>query len=328
VNVAQVMRQALLEANAVLQSGITTPLITLAELTTWCQQAIWEIEKDYRAAKVDHGLVIRNSNDSTFIWEDESYNPESFALVAGTSQYTLPPDCLVIRSIRDFSGTSNTYKRRFEHLDISHPLFRALQNMTSPPTDTIFYDFIGDRTLIVANPLDLEIEISYIPRSRRIRLYSTGTVTATLSSTTVEGQSSPNWILQRLNLPMELMIAPGSVAPKVVSQTSSDPFVDPMGETIRAYPVASFTDLDTLELKAPFPLATVTNKAYLLASAPQLLSDHSNIAIRYIVHKIWNKIGHPQRDSEYRLLNEERKTMRQDIGERISEPEFVQDFDI
>jgi len=326
MNVAQVMRQALLEANAVLQSGVTTPLVTLAELTTWCQQAIWEIEKDYRAAKVDHGLVIRDSADAAFVWERETYNPTSFLLVADTFQYTLPPDCLLIRTIRDNSGTTNTYKRRFEHLDISNPLFGALQNLTNPPTDTIFYDFIGDRTLIVANPLALEIEISYVPRSKKIRTYTTGTITTVLADATIEGATSPNWILNGLAVPMELIVGTAALTPAITgSSTTGVTFVDPAAIW---YPVDSFTDLDTLELKTPYPFTGAGSLLYMLASSPQLLLDHSNLIVRFIVHKIWSKVGHPQRKESYDLFKDERQAFKQDIGERISEPEFVQDFDI
>ena len=326
MNIGQVMRQALLEANVVLRNSTSTPLITEAELIQWAQFAVWELEKVHRAAKADHAIRTVNSTDVAFTWDNILFDPTTMDLIEGTNTYTLPPDVLVMRRIRGLDDAGDD--RPYEQLDFSHPTFQMLQEQDSPNTDIVYYDIIGDRTLIVANPPTTDIEIMYVPRSRKLRLYSTGTVTATLADATIEGASSPNWILNGLAVPMELMISTGVANTLVVlSQTSTDIFLDPHGETVRAYPVLSFTDLDTLELAADFPLATVTGRGYILASSPQLLKDHANVVVRYMVHKIWSKVGNPGAKSEYILFQEEKNRVKEDIQERSSSPEFVQDFD-
>ena len=309
----------------VLRNSTTTPLVTEAELIQWAQFAVWELEKTHRAAKADYAIRTVSSTDASFTWDNVFFDPTTMDLIAGTHEYTLPPDVLVIRRIRGLDSTGDL--RRYEQLDFSNPVFQALQEQTNPDTDIIYYDIIGDRTLIVANPPTTDIELIYVPRSRKLRLYSTGTVTATLGDATVEGASSPNWILNGLAIPMELMIGTGSGVPKIVSQTAADLFIDPHGETVRAYPVLSFTDLDTLELAADFPLTTASTRGYLLASSPQFLKDHANVVIRYLVHKIWSKVGNPRYSAEYTIYQEEKNRVKEDIQERSSEPEFVRDFD-
>lgn len=290
MNLAQILRAALFDANVVHLDGTTHPFVTLPELTAWAQEGHALLYGKLRQANQDYGLVTRLSTDADLRWNGIVYDPSSFGLTTTARTYTLPPDLIELRQIR--SVTSGEEDRIFRFLDFSDPQMveQALVESTTTNESTIYYDIVGDRTLRLAQPPDvaLDIELSYIARPHRLFLYSTGTISITQGTSAATGTSS-EWVIEELATPCELIVSSGAVAPKVVSQTSTDPFVDPSA----LYPPISAFGSDTaLTFLGTWLKASVTTKAYTLASVPSLPPDWQWLLVRWVTAMLkWKDSG-------------------------------------
>ena len=101
VNVAKIIRRALLDANVVRVDGTTPRILAQPDLLSWVEEGTDILEKALRNARVDYMIVIRDSTDATFIWDGIQYNiANELNVVNSTTVYTLPPDCLRLRRIR------------------------------------------------------------------------------------------------------------------------------------------------------------------------------------------------------------------------------------
>jgi len=326
VNIAQILRQSLLDADAVNIDGTTHRFVTEAELLTWAQEGHERLLTQLRRMGEDFGLVVRQSTDADLRWNGITYDCSSFGLTATGRTYTLPPDLIELRQIRAL--TSGYEDRLFEHKDLSDPVVVAQIRSASDTTTTgvIRWDIVGERTLRLALPPDvaLDIEISYIASPRKLRLYSTGTVSTTQDSAAVTGASTPNWVIQELSPPMDLIIAASSTAPKIVSQTAGDPFVDP---SVLSSPVLSIDTNTTLTLLGPYLPTAVSTKAYLLASVPSVPDNHQWMLVRYVTAMIrWKASGSPTPDlPDFQVMLRE---LAADTAERQSaDPRYVEDYD-
>jgi hypothetical protein len=191
----------------------------------------------------------------------------------------------------------------------------------------LYWDVIGERTLVFPQPPDvaLDIEISYIALPTMLRLYSTGTVSTTQDSAAVTGASSPNWVIQELTAPLELMTATGAVAPKIVTQTSSDPTVDP---SALYSPVLSINTDTTLTLMGNWLSTAIATKAYLLASVSGLPRSWQWVLVRWVSAMIrWKASGSPTADRpDFEALVT--TGMIPDVSQRqTADAQFVEDFD-
>lgn len=293
MNIAQVLRLALFDAEAVNLDGTTHRFLVEVELLAWAQQGHHLLYAKLRQANQDYGLVTRNSTDADLRYHGVTYDPSSFGLTTTARTYTLPPDLIELRQIRAI--TSGYEERLFEHVDLSSPTMvdQIRSESTATVEGTIYWDVVGERTLKLAQPPDvaLDIEISYISRPRQLFLYSTGTISTTQNAAGATGGSSPNWVINELAPPCELMIATGSVAPKIVSATATDPFVDP---SALYSPVLSIDTDTTLTLAGPYLPASVSTKAYLLASVPSVPLEWQWVLVRWVVAMIrWKIAGSP-----------------------------------
>lgn len=327
MNIAQVLRLALFEADAVNADGTTHRFVTEAELLAWAQEGHHLLYGRLRQANQDYGLVVRQSTDADLRWNGITYDCSSFGLTTTARTYTLPPDLIELRQIRAI--TSGYEDRLFEQKDLTDPTVVAQTRSASDTTNsgTIYWDVVGERTLRLALPPDvaLDIELSYIARPLLLRLYSTGTVSTTQNSTAVTGASSPNWVINELGLPLELMIATGSVAPKIVTQTSTDPTVDP---SALSSPVASIDTDTTLTLLGKYLPAAVSTKAYLLASVPSVPPEWRWVLVRWVTAMIrWKATGSPaaERPDFETIVS---KDMMPSVSQRqTADPQYVEDFD-
>ena len=225
------------------------------------------------------------SAGGAFRWDGETYDPASFSLVSGTYTYNLPPDVVKVRSLR--SATAGAY--RFEHLDISHPYFRDLQNRTDI-TNPIYWDIVGNRTLVLANPQTLDVELAYVARTRKLFMYTTGTYSVNQNSTAVTG-STTTWVISELSTPCELIGVTDTNTPKVASQVSGGNWVDPT--TI--YNFVRSIDSDTgLTLAGNWLPASVSSKNYMLASIPNIPYEYHWILVDYITARCLIKGNHPK----------------------------------
>ena len=290
VNVAQILRLALYDAEAVNLDGTTHRSLVESELLAWAQEGHHLLYAKLRQANQDFGLVTRQSTDADLRWHGVTYDPGSFALTTTARTYTLPPDFIEMRQIRAI--TSGEEERVFEWRDLAHPLSveSARRESTSTSEGTLYWDVVGERTLRLPQPpsVAMDIEISYIARPRLLFLYSTGTVGITQNTAAVTGASSPNWVISELVPPCEIMFSTGAVSPKIVSATSTDPFVDP---SALYSPVLSIDTDTTLTLAGNYLPATVATKAYLLASVPSMPLEWQWTLVRWVVAMIRWKIA-------------------------------------
>ena len=332
MNIAHTIRQALLEANVVRQNGTTSALFAQAELLNWAQFAVWQVEKVIRGTREDHYLRILGAVDSAFTWDGITYTPSTALLTANTlagKSITLPPDFLTMKHIQA-EDDPDRQRYTFRKIDMGSTEFQRVDTISSPAGGTeILYDVISDDVnsyLRMANPPDaVQLQIAYIVKSRRMRLYSTGTIALTLDSADVVGTSTV-WVGQRLYAPMELILNStlADPAPVIVSQTSTADFVDP---SIPARPVlANPTSNTALTLAATYPLASETSTGYLLAQAPAILRNHADVVVRYLIHKILSRVRSPLAAQEYQLYKAEQKEMKEDMQVRSLDPEFVEDW--
>lgn len=327
MNIAQILRMALFDADAVNSDGTTHRFVTEPELLVWAQEGHDYALAKLRQAQQDYGLTIRASTDADLRYQGVTYDCSSFGLTTSARTYTLPPDLVSLRRIRALT-TGEEY-RTFEHKDMADPVFVELSRVESSATEAgrLYWDVIGERTLIFPQPPDvaLDIEISYIALPPMLRLYSTGTVSTTQNSTAVTGASTPNWVIQELTTPMELMTATGAVAPKIVTQTSTDPTVDP---SALYSPVASIDTNTTMTLMGAWLPTAISTKAYLLASVPSLPRAWHWVLVRWVSMMIrWKASGSvPSERPDFEAISN--TAMIPDVSQRqTADAETVEDFD-
>ena len=118
-----------------------------------------------KAANEYYCTVTRTSNDGALTIQGESYTASSFRIVAGTSDYTLPPDFDQMSSIEVI--TSGQEDVTFTRMNINDPEFRAMRTLTDDQTslDEIFYDIIGEPAQMRIAPRSattLDLRITYV----------------------------------------------------------------------------------------------------------------------------------------------------------------------
>lgn len=118
-----------------------------------------------KAANEYYCTVTRTSNDGALTIQGESYNASSFRIVAGTTDYTLPPDFEQLSSIESISaGLESVY---FSQMDLNDPEFRALRTLTDQqsPWDEVIFDIIGEPAkLRLAFKVDvtMDLRLTYV----------------------------------------------------------------------------------------------------------------------------------------------------------------------
>ena len=291
MNCAQAIRRGLYDANLILQNDTTSPLLTQRELLSWADEAKNKIEKALRTNDQDYNLVIRNSTDADLRWDGMNYDMSDFGLTTTARSYTMPPDVLLLRRIRALTvGEEN---RRFLHVDMSHPDFVAKEQTVSTETTggEIMWDVIGERTLRIQNPPDtaLDIELSYIPRSRKLQLYTTGTLAITTDTNVLTGVSTL-WIDDEVNSFAEIIFSASAVtaAPKVASQTTGGTWVDPS----RFYNWVSAFTTDTAGtlIGNYLPTTLAAGTGYMIASRFPFPSEHAHLVSDYVAYRALKKV--------------------------------------
>jgi len=326
MNIAQIIRQALFDADAIGIDGTTHRFVTEVELLTWAQEGHARLLTSLRQMNVDYGLVTRQSTDADLRWNGVLYDCSSFGLTTTARTYTLPPDLIELRQIRAL--TSGHEDRAFEHKDLSNPVVVEQLRSASDTTTTgvIRWDIVGERTLRLALPPDvaLDIEISYIRRPARLGLWRQGTVGLTQNSAAVVGASSPNWVIQEISTPCELIVSDTAAAPWLVEQTPGGEQINP---SALYSPVSSIDTNTTLTLLGPWLPDTVSAKGYMLASVPSVPHDHHWMLIRFVAAMIrWKASGQPTPDlPDFQVLL--REMMGDTAVRQSADPLYVEDYD-
>jgi hypothetical protein len=139
---------------------------TDANLFSVLTRAAHAVATEMRKLKADGDYFMRTmlSTDNSETIYGETYLPSSLALVAGTTEYTLPPDLLELKVIE--VTTSGQEWVTFTHRDLASPDFRAAKAAftTNQPPNAFYFDVVGERTLVLVPPPDqaLAIRLRYI----------------------------------------------------------------------------------------------------------------------------------------------------------------------
>lgn len=325
MNLGQAIRQALFDCDLVLRDGTTSPQFTETELVSWASQGKDKVESILRRNDEDFNLIFRSSTDSSFRWDGITYAPSSFQLTTTARSYTLPPDVLLVRRIR--AVTSGEEEREFLHKDMSSEEFRDQEQAASTDTTPgrILWDLVGERTLRIARSPDvvLDIEIAYIPRSRRARLYSTGTVDLTQDSSSVIGTSTL-WVDEELDSFADLIPAAAAAAPKIASQTIGGTFVDPTA----VYPRISTITSDTaITLLGNWLLANRSGVGYIIAPRFPFPEEYDRLVVDWVAYRILKKARSTGQTTFKEAFDEASKELLDDTSKRqTADPEYVEDF--
>jgi hypothetical protein len=138
---------------------------TDAQINRYVNRAKDRVWNRLKAANEYYCTVTRTSNDGSLTIQGESYNASSFRIVAGTTDYTLPPDFEQLSSIESISsGLESVF---FTQLDMNDPEFRALRTLTDnqSPWDEVIFDIIGEPAqlrLAVKPDVTMDIRLTYV----------------------------------------------------------------------------------------------------------------------------------------------------------------------
>lgn len=351
MNLAQVIRRALLQCNVVKQDGTTPAIILEAELVAAAQECMDELFQIMKQADADWGLRTVDSRTTggtaAFTFEGETYTPTSSLRTAvSTREYTLPPDFLRMKRI--VCVTNGFQYIRFDHLSVADPVFTGIETgldiavgVSTP--DIFYYDVIGRRTLHFANwpGQILDLEIMYEARQPTLWIYNgeaTSVAGVTLDDATVatSAGTATRFLDSGLSTPCALFLTSDGASghPIVMGTTAGVDFVSPLPRRVGAiglggpFPVASFTTDIELELTRTYPFATDASIGYMLCSAPEVMETHSALFVQWLRAYIYSKVGNDRGVKEALGRYENAKNQfRTDIQVRSTGPEFVEDFD-
>lgn len=242
MNLAQVIRRALIDCRLVRQDGTSSALFTEAELVSVAQDCFNELNMILKQSDADWNLKTLDSRttggSAAFTFEGETYTPTtSLRLATSTREYTLPPDFLRMKRIRAVS--SDFQYIRFLHLDVDDPVFLGIESGvdlttgTSTP-DIFYYDIIGRRTLRFPNwpGREIDIEIMYEARQPTLFIYngessSVGSVTLDDATFATSAGTATRFLDSELSTPAHLFLEStgASTHPIVMGQTAGVDFI-------------------------------------------------------------------------------------------------------
>jgi hypothetical protein len=220
--------------------------------------------------------------------------------------------------------------RPFRHVDLSFPEFVSGEQTASDSTTAgeIMWDIVGERTLRIHNPPDaaLDIELAYVPRSRKLQLYTTGTITMTVDTAAPVGASTL-WVDDNVNAFAELIggVSATATPPRVVSQTASDTFVDPS----RFYNAISAITTDTAMTLIGNWLTTTlaAGTGYMVASRFPFPVEHSHMVSDWVAYRALKKARSADQASFKSSFDEGLSALVPDTAERQSaDPVFTEDY--
>src|SRR5262249_10907244 len=108
--------------------------------------------------------ITRTSQDGALTILGEAYTATSFQIVAGVSDYTLPPDFKAMSTIECI--TSGFFDLTFTFKDINDPDFRAARTFETnqSPVDELYWCIIGEPAVMRLTPTidrTLDLRITY-----------------------------------------------------------------------------------------------------------------------------------------------------------------------
>lgn len=135
-----------------------------SQLTSYINRAKDRVWQEVNKLRDDYFALDRTSLDGTVTIFGASYATSSFAIVAGTRTYSLPPDMNTIRLIECITSTYEDVSFAYRGLD--HPDMIAARAIVDRMPPTCFYfHVLSERTLTIAPLSDtaLDLRLIYIP---------------------------------------------------------------------------------------------------------------------------------------------------------------------
>ncbi len=290
MNVSQIIRLACFNADAIKKAGTLSPFVTDGELLAWANEGNRKLEMKLRQTRMNYFTRVKQSTDTN----GEkimgiTYTPSAaLALAVGTNYAMLPPDFQELNYIKFI--TSGYEATPLTHRPQTHADFR--QMLTDPHNRTpgvqMFFDILGERQLVFVPRLSsqLDIEIGYIARTKRLFYYNTGSIEALDASPTIVGTGT-RWSTGGPfdSAYLDMMFLSGGAAP-----TPSPALVYDGVNLVRVLSINSDTSITLASQKIE---SLVAGSNYLLSSIPPYPEEyHYNLA-DYIANKILTKAGDP-----------------------------------
>jgi len=334
MNIAQIIRLALFNADAVNLDGTTHRQITQPECIAWANEGRAKLEKHLRNINEDYLAIVLQSDDTDFRFRKETFDVSTLKYdgTATASQVykRLPPDCVKIKRIRPI--TTGQEHITFTHMDSADPYFRDLQTSSNPQRVDVYWDIMGEGTLVAANPPNVatDIELTYIARSLPLHIYGTGTVDLTKGAATVTGNSTlweDNEVLYWAQNADLITSTTKTEVPTIIGTTTANIlWVDPEAEYLPINAITSDTSATLLGNYLQTSIATCT---YMIASSTNLRIEDNWALVDWVTFRIAAKIGH----STKALMAQ--SSFREHVGEMIGDAqrrqianyEFADDYE-
>lgn len=266
MNCLQLMRQARFEVDALRSSGTVNSGMWIDEEVLSALNT--SMARTARLLRLAGSELLTKTMDSAGASQDfitENYDPGGLAWVAGTTDYTLPPDFVRLVSLR--ISTDGYEAVTFRPTSLNDPNFLDLTAIpdgelsgAQDSDQSYLYSIIGARTIRFAPaPQDVvDVELVYHYRPPRLRYYNTGTIARDSTNATITGAST-FWVREGLRTPMEFL-------PLVTATT---------GVTMDAYyPTVLTLTSDTVLTLTKNSIATSSGSVYFLAMVPTLPEEH------------------------------------------------------
>ena len=287
MNTAQIIRLGALNADAIKKAGTLSPFVTEAELLAWANEGNRLLELKLRMARANYFTrrMLSTTNTPEKIMGIDYTPSVSLPLAVGTNYLTLPPDFQELNLIKiitsGYEATPMTWRSRMQ-ADFRQMLYDQQNRM---PGIQMFFDIIGERQLIFAPRLSvqLDIEIEYTARTKRLFNYSTGTISVNDGNIAVTGVGT-NWATGGPfdSAYLDIMFSSSATAP------TPDPSL--VYDGVNLARVAAIVDNTSLNL-ASAKVGAINAKAYMLSSVPVYPEEyHYNLA-NFIAQKILAKGG-------------------------------------
>lgn len=136
-----------------------------SQLTEYINRGFVRAWNRLKGLNEQYCAVTRTSQDGPITVQGETYNTSSFQIVAGTSDYALPPDFASMSAVECI--TSGYEDLTITYRDLNHPDFRAARSYVgnTSPVDELLYTIIGEPGSMRIAPktdVSLDLRITYV----------------------------------------------------------------------------------------------------------------------------------------------------------------------
>lgn len=135
------------------------------QITRYINRAKDRVWNRLKAAVEGYHATTRDSDDTSGPILGETYDPADLQIVAGQTDYPLPPDFDTLLTIECI--TSGFEDLDFTRLSISDPEFRAARALrdNQEPSGEVYYDIIGEPAVLRIAPKlsrTLDVRVTYV----------------------------------------------------------------------------------------------------------------------------------------------------------------------